>query len=51
MKSPFFRLVKMGVINKDVISRDIKKLVKDVEKYKADKDYNKIKKFIKNVKR
>ena len=36
------RLLKQGVISKKVLLKDVRKLVSNIKKYKADSDYKKI---------
>ena len=36
------QLVKKGIINKNVLMKDVRRLVSDIKKYRADSDYNKI---------
>ena len=36
------RLVKQGIISKEVLMKDVRKLVSNIKKYKADSDYKKI---------
>ena len=38
----YHRLVKQGIINKEVLMKDVRKLVSDVKKYRANSDYKKI---------
>ncbi len=36
------RLVKQGVINKEVLLKDVRKIVSNIKKYNAEADYKKI---------
>jgi hypothetical protein len=36
------RLVKQGIISKEVLMKDVRKLISNIKKYKADSDYKKI---------
>ena len=45
-KKLYHKLVKQGVINKDIQMKEVKKIFHDVSKYRADIDYNKMKKIM-----
>ena len=45
-KKLYHKLVKQGVINKDIQMKEVKKMFHDVSKYRADIDYNKMKKIM-----
>ena len=45
-KKLYHKLVKKGVINKDIQMKEVKKMFHNVSKYKADIDYNKMKKIM-----
>ena len=36
------RLIKQGIINKEVLMKDVRKLVSNIKNYRADSDYKKI---------
>ena len=36
------QLVKQGIISKEVLMKDVRKLISNIKKYKADSDYKKI---------
>jgi len=38
----YHRLVKEGIINKEVLMKDVRKLVSNIKNYRADSDYKKI---------
>ena len=38
----YHRLVKEGIINKEVLMRDVRKLVSNIKNYRADSDYKNI---------
>ena len=41
-KKLYHQLIKKGVINKDILLKEIKNLFRDMKKYNAKKDINKI---------
>ncbi len=45
-KKLYHKLVRQGVINKDIQMKEVKKMFHDVSKYRADIDYNKMKKIM-----
>ena len=38
----YHQLVKEGIINKEVLMKDVRKLVSNLKNYRADSDYKKI---------
>ncbi len=45
-KKLYHKLVKKGIINKDIQMKEVKKMFHNVSKYRADIDYNKMKKIM-----